>query len=81
MKSNGILTKNLIEMKNILYYTTIDNKNYDLPKNLPIPRKRDLIFLNGKELKEEIVCEVNYVSYHLNYEGKLITICVNSTVL
>lgn len=69
-------------MKNkVLYYALVDKqKSYDLPKSLPIPRENDLIFLNGINIKEEIVCKVNYISYHLNGDGSdLITVIVNCT--
>ena len=60
-----------------MYYATVGNHNYDLPKELPIPKKDDVLFINGIGLKSEIVCKVNYVGYHLNDLGSLITVCVN----
>tara|TARA_R110000737_G_C14250060_1_gene426468 strand:+ start:55 stop:264 length:210 start_codon:yes stop_codon:yes gene_type:complete len=67
-------------MKKVMYYATVDGQqNYDLPKELPIPKKDDILFINGIGLKTEIVVKVNYVGYHLNDLGSLITICVNCT--
>ena len=64
-------------MKKVLYYASVDGKkSYDLPKELPIPRKDDLIFLTDIGLQKEVVAVVNNVSYHLNDLGKLITVCV-----
>ena len=67
-------------MKKVLYRALVNGQQtYNLPKELPIPRNGDFIFINEYPLKSEIVCQVNYVSYHLDSKGKLITITVKCT--
>lgn len=64
-------------MKKVLYIAQVDGySNFDLPKEMPIPNKGDLLFINSKRLKDEIVAQVNRVSYGINEECKLITVIV-----
>ena len=56
-------------METQFYTITIEDNCYDLPKNMPVPQKGSLVFIEGK------TCRVESINYHIS-RGKLHTVSV-----